>query len=124
MEKSEIKVQVIKKIDLWTKTKLETFGRDIIFSEKSVELLCNIIENIEIDRSSFWLDIPGQEIGGDLDQRKAIELLPYFFDDTISSLARRSVSNNDVEFKVTTWEILHALSKNLDWLCFIPKRRR
>lgn len=123
MEKSEINNQVREKIDSWSVTHSKLFSRNITFTDRAVELLCTIIENIEKDSSLLWRDFLYDREILEMSQQKAIESLPIFFDMLVKQRGlNRFFSRKDTV--ITTWVILHSISRGLDMLCFIPKPRR
>ena len=117
MTKNEIKEQVLFEINKWQDLTREN-GYEIVLSEKSIEFICTLIDNIETDRSPLW-----RKTGNLPSQKTAISLIVNGLNDLMLNYRYkfRENSNKLRSFKITTWEIWHNLSRILDHYNILPK---
>ena len=87
-------------------------------TEKAVDLISLIISNIDDDPSLFW----NKERGAMDDlQQKAISLVPNVLNEVLyGSNTLRRIRRRNIE-EISTWEILHSMTRILDSWCFISK---
>lgn len=115
MSEKEIETQVSEAIERWTglPRALEMKGRSV--SPQAKALLVTFIMNIERDPSPLWRVRDNASLVAA--QRYAIDVLPNILNDVQRGMRYRDRTGQ----LLTTWEILHSLSRVLDDWCPIPK---
>ncbi len=120
MNKEEIALLVKNEFSKWASEIDLPPESEITLSDQATEFLALLIYNIENDSSDSWID---KKIYSKQSIEKALPLLSVILNSVYRTMkAQYSPMRLAIKFNITTWEILHTLSKNLDRLCFIPKR--
>lgn len=110
MDPTQIEKEVQRSIRNWTEAP-HPFRHEAFVTEGAAQLITHTIINIESDPSSAWKDIDK-----DVAQKYALSLLPNILNDISRHYRTKRFGG-----RITSWEILHALSRTLDNWCFIPK---
>jgi hypothetical protein len=120
MNRDQINKQVNDQIDLWLSLQKKR-QVNVEFTNGATDLLCQIIENIEADKSTNW-NYNTEDFN--TAQEFAISLIPNALNDIYPY--RRGWYENDFSkgYTISSWELLHSITNILDRLCFIPKKRR
>ena len=120
MNREQINKQVNDQIDLWLRLQKKR-QVNVEFTTGATDLLCQIIENIEADKSRSW-DYNSEDFI--TAQEFAISLIPNALNDIYPY--RLGWYENDFRkvYNISSWELLHSITNILDKLCFIPKKRQ
>lgn len=111
MESSEIKEQVKLSIAKWQQ--LERMRQSPVkLTDGAEELIVQMIVNIEKDPSPYWKSVELDAV-----QRFAISTIPNVLIDMDRRYLRIRMKREDI----SSWEILHNISRALDNWCPIPK---
>lgn len=93
-------------------------GKRLQISNGAQKLLAKMIANIKDDASPAWRDLDPDQA-----QKYAISIIPNILNDFYwtsrdGSRIRRRAHPPDL---ISSWELLHRMSRILDDWCFIPK---
>jgi hypothetical protein len=125
MIREEINNKVKDQLELWTILQKKR-NKNIVFTKGASDLLCQLIENIEIDQSNHWIIDGGDFVSI---QEYAISLIPNALNDIYPYpyKNRRGYNFGNIfndNYTISSWELLHSITKILDSFCFIPKKRQ
>ncbi len=120
MNRDQIKKQVNEQVNIWLFLQKKR-QVNIEFTIGATELLCLIIENIETDQSISW---DYNNVNYNTDQEYAISLIPNALNDIYPFRRNKFESDLGKSYTISSWELLHSITKILDRLCFIPKKRQ
>lgn len=95
----------------WSKS-AELAGGGFRLTSGAEQLIVQMLVNIEEDPSAYW-----QEIDPDRIQRYVIEILPNI----LAEVDRPTRRKNREHRPMSSWEILHNISRALNKWCPIPK---
>ena len=113
-------VQIIEGVDevvqRWI-TLQENRNLTVRLSRKAKDFLVEVIGNIQQDPSESW---EANEFSKNSAQELAISLIPNALNE-ILPYHRYNRSIDKQNFKISTWEIWHAMTPILSKWCFIPK---
>lgn len=117
MEKEIIKEKVNEQVNQWTILQSK-IGMEWYISSKAIDLMTELIENIKEDPSLTW----NKNLDYENSQEYAITLIPNMLNELIQGGNRVIKRKRTItDGKLTSWEILHSLSKTIDKWCFVPK---
>ncbi len=120
MNREQINKQVYDQIELWLRLQKKR-KLNIEFTSGATDLLCQIIENIETDKSKSW-DYNKEDHNSA--QEFAISLIPNALNYIYPNRRRWHENDYRKDYTISSWELLHSITNILDRLCFIPKKRQ
>lgn len=120
MNREQINNQVNNQINLWLNLQKKR-QVNVEFTKGATDLLCQIIENIEADKSKSWdYNIEDFKTA----QEFAMSLIPNALNDIYLTRRGRFETDFNKGYIISSWELLHSITNILDKLCFIPKKRQ
>lgn len=120
MNREQINKQVSDQIELWLRLQIKRQVK-VEFTDGATNLLCQIIENIETDKSKGWdYNIDEYKTA----QEFAISLIPNALNDIYPYSRGRYYNDLKKGYTISSWELLHSITDILDRFCFIPKKRQ
>ena len=90
----------------------------IEFSDGAIEILTQLVVNIEKDPSSFWQVNSYQSESA---QRRSLKLVHEVLKEILQNYNFIKNVKGSGYVNISSWEILHGISRPLKSLCFIPK---
>ena len=118
MDREQINNKVNDQINLWLSLQKKR-QINVEFTSGATDLLCQIIENIETDKSKSWnYNTEDYKTA----QEFAISLIPNALNEIYPYRRRWYEYDNRKGYTISSWELLHSITDILDRLCFIPKK--
>ena len=113
MENVEIRSRVEEQVGYWLSRQKERLGKEISISDKAIEFIVQVIENIKEDPSARWAIKDNYNSFQDI----AIQLIPRSL--TRSIYNQRYYRNTHIA--ISSWELLDQFPNILSDFCFIPE---